>query len=168
MTRSILLSASVVILVTAQIAFAWPTDPDKNLLGAGGPGDQWQVQIISDGAGGAVIAWEDNRDNNPDIYAQRILPGGRVHPSWPTNRRPLCTAIVNQVSPMLVGDGTGGAIVTWADSRAASYDIYAQHVQANGTVDPAWPVNGRALCTAANNQSFPTIVSDGAGGAIVT
>src|SRR5204863_234844 len=28
--------------------------------------------------------------------------------------------------------------------------------------------NGRALCTAVSNQIFPTIVSDGVGGAIVT
>jgi hypothetical protein len=39
-------------------------------------------------------------------------------------------------------------------------------VDASGT--PQWTANGVALCTAANNQYTPTIVSDGAGGAIVT
>ncbi len=46
---------------------------------------------------------------------------------------------------------------------------------ASGEVDAAWPTDGRALLTDALAQSivpqgkeFPAIVSDGAGGAIVT
>jgi hypothetical protein len=70
---------------------------------------------------------------------------------------------------MIAGDGAGGAIVTWVDSRSSGNpDIYAQHVLASGVVDPAWPADGRGVCTAANNQYAPTIVTDGAGGAIVT
>ena len=66
-------------------------------------------------------------------------------------------------------DGAGGAIVVWYDYRSGgSNNIYAQHVLASGAVDPAWPADGRALCTAANNQHYPQIVSDGTGGAIVT
>ncbi len=47
-------------------------------------------------------------------------------------------------------------------------DIYARHLLASGTVDAAWPPNGLALCTMANQQSSPTIAADGAGGAIVS
>src|SRR5262249_35457062 len=36
-----------------------------------------------------------------------------------------------------------------------------------GVVDPAWPVNGRAVCTAPGEQGAGTITSDGAHGAIV-
>ncbi|MBI5709007.1 MAG: hypothetical protein HZC42_01710, partial [Candidatus Eisenbacteria bacterium] len=90
-------------------------------------------------------------------------------PNSPYTNLPLCTAANNQQYPTIVADGAGGAIVTWHDYRSGtSYDIYAQHVLASGAVDPAWPANGRALCTAANNQYYPTIVADGAGGAIVT
>lgn len=65
-------------------------------------------------------------------------------------------------------DGSGGAIVTWKDNRSGSgYDIYAQHARITGDIDPAWPVDGRALCTAANDQNSPRIASDDAGGAIV-
>jgi len=46
-------------------------------------------------------------------------------------------------------------------------NIYAQHVLALGAVDPAWPVNGRGLCTGASTQQYPTIATDGFGGAIV-
>src|SRR3989442_10862878 len=62
----------------------------------------------------------------------------------------------------------GGAIVTWYDFRSGNSDIYAQHVLASGVVDPAWTANGTLLCNAECNQFSPTIVADGAGGAIVT
>src|SRR5262249_43218245 len=63
----------------------------------------------------------------------------------------------------------GGAIVTWYDFRAGtSFDIYAQHVLLSGAVDPSWPTDGLAVSTATNDQAAPTIVSDGANGAIIT
>jgi len=65
---------------------------------------------------------------------------------------------------MIASDGAGGAIITWSDLRSGTdSDIYAQHVLASGLVDPGWPVDGRAICTAAGDQSSPAIVSDGAG-----
>ena len=47
-------------------------------------------------------------------------------------------------------------------------DIYAQHVLASGAVDPLWSTDGRAICTASNNQFYPVMAPDGLGGAIVT
>lgn len=88
---------------------------------------------------------------------------------WPLDGRALCTAAGTQGQPTAVTDGAGGAIVTWHDFRSGTdYDIYAQHVLASGAVDAAWPVDGRALCTAANEQFQHAIVTDAAGGAIVT
>jgi hypothetical protein len=46
------------------------------------------------------------------------------------------------------------------------YDIYTQHITATGAIAPGWTQNGVALCTAPNNQVYPDIVTDGAGGAI--
>src|SRR5436190_16393936 len=62
-------------------------------------------------------------------------------PRWTPNGVALCTANGIQQNPQLVGDGAGGAIVTWQDRRGNSLDdIYAQHVMAGGAVDPAWPL----------------------------
>ena len=143
---------------------AWPANGRALCTSAGGdhPG------IVSDGVGGAIVAWQDSRSDANDIYAQHVLASGAVDPAWPANGRALCTAPGFQEYPSIVSDGAGGAIVAWYDFRGASVDIYAQHVLASGAVDPAWPANGRALCTAANTQTTPTIASDGAGGAIVT
>ncbi|HEY2955151.1 MAG TPA: T9SS type A sorting domain-containing protein [Candidatus Eisenbacteria bacterium] len=115
------------------------------------------------------MTWEDFRSAPYyDIYAQHVLASGAVDPAWPTDGRVLCAAAENQQNPAIVTDGAGGAIVTWEDFRSAhNYDIYAQHVLAGGAADPAWPADGRALCTATQDQTRPTTIEDGAGGAIV-
>ena len=128
-------------------------------------GDQVDPTIVLDGAAGAIVTWHDFRSGtNNDIYAQRVNASGV--PQWTANGVTICTAAGDQADPTIAVDGGGGAIVTWWDNRATNYDIYAQRVDASGA--PQWTTNGVALCAAANTQSYPTIVSDGAGGAIVT
>src|SRR5262245_25471795 len=96
-------------------------------------------------------------------------PAMAAWPSSPVINLPVCTAPNVQNNPVTVSDGAGGAIVAWHDTRnGADLDIYVQHVLASGATDPAWPADGLAVCTLANQQAYPAIVSDGAGGAIVT
>jgi hypothetical protein len=121
--------------------------------------------ISSDGAGGAIVAWGDQRHGNVDIYVQRINASGAVQ--WTANGVALCAATGDQQLPAITSDGAGGAIVTWYDGRSGSNDdIYAQRVNASGAEQ--WTSDGVVLCAATGNQRNPTIVSDGAGGAIVT
>ena len=129
-------------------------------------GDQEAPTIVADGAGGAIVTWDDERSGggNDDIYAQRISAGGTVQ--WTTNGVALCTATGDQWYPTIVSDGAGGAVVTWADFRSGNWDIYARRISADGTVQ--WTADGVALCTATGGQYYPTIVADGASGAIVT
>jgi hypothetical protein len=127
-------------------------------------GDQQYPTIVSDGAGGAIVTWQDNRSGNLDIYTQRVNFAGDIQ--WMANGVALCTATGSQGYPTIVSDGAGGAIVTWIDNRNGNYDIYAQRVHTVGI--PQWAANGVAICTAAGNQGSPQIISDGAGGAIVT
>jgi hypothetical protein len=126
---------------------------------------QQSPTIVSDGAGGAIVTWQDDRSTSTDIYAQRVNAAGV--PQWTADGVALCTAADRQLSPTIVTDGAGGAIVTWEDQRViTNRQIYAQRVNAAGV--PQWTANGVALCPAAGDQQLPTIVSDGAGGAIVT
>jgi hypothetical protein len=69
-----------------------------------------------------------------------------------------------------VADGVGGFFVIWDDLRSGNpgVDILAQHVLRSGTVDPVWPLNGRALTAATGTQSGARVVSDGGSGAIAT
>jgi hypothetical protein len=127
--------------------------------------------MVSDGAGGAIVAWMDTRPGASvvDVFAQHVLASGVVDSRWPANGLAVSTAAGPQEFPTIADDGAGGAIVTWFDLRnpATGFDIFAQHVLNSGVVDPTWPVNGRAVCTADGDQGHPTITSDGAHGAVV-
>ena len=126
------------------------------------------VQSISDDSGGAIIAWVDQRSGtgsqNYDIYAQRVNSAGAL--LWMFNGTPICASANQQDSHRLVGDGSGGAIIAWADFRdGSSENIYAQHVNAVGQV--RWAANGVAISTGAGFRYYPEIVGDGSGGAVV-
>jgi len=153
------------ILASGQLDPAWPTD--GLALGADANYNEG-LAIVEDGHGGAIVAWADFRTGaTADIYAQHILASGSVDPAWPVNGRALCVAAGSQLKPTISSDGAGGAIVAWQDPRSGNLDIYAQHVLAEGSVDPAWPVDGSAVCDVFGSQQLPKSVGDGAGGAIV-
>ena len=127
-------------------------------------GSTWEPQLVSDGSGGAIIAWEDYRSlSHVDIYAQRVNASGSV--LWTDNGTAICTETNNQEYFQLISDGSGGAIIAWVDKRSDSGDIYAQRVNASGST--LWTDNGTAICTAADYQDYPQLVSDGSGGAII-
>jgi hypothetical protein len=128
--------------------------------------NQTKPMMISDGAGGAIIVWTDRRNGfDADIYAQRLSAAGV--PLWTANGVPVCTAAGDQLAPTITSDGAGGAILTWYDTRNGSAaDIYAQRLNASGVAQ--WRSNGVALSSAPGYQTYPTIVGDGVGGAIVT
>ncbi|HET6463840.1 MAG TPA: T9SS type A sorting domain-containing protein [Candidatus Krumholzibacteria bacterium] len=128
------------------------------------PLDQSAIALVSDGAGGVVMTWQDSRTTNYDIYAERVNSSGSLLWVFPAG---LCVTTGNQQYPAITSDGAAGGIVVWQDSRSGSNnDVYAQRVNASGTI--LWTSNGVALSTVANNQSLPAIASDGAGGAIAT
>lgn len=127
-------------------------------------GFQYYPQIISDGSGGAFVAWQDDRNaSDYDIYAQHISPAG--NPLWTLNGVPVCTAAGHQYNPQLASDGQGGIYVTWQDKRSGQFDVYVQHIGSAGNALLA--VNGIPACAASNDQINPVITSDGLNGAVI-
>jgi hypothetical protein len=140
----------------------WTTD---GIAVCAATGSQYYVDLISDGAGGAIVAWQDLRImDNPDIYAQRIDASGNA--LWTTDGVAVCALAGRQMYPGIVSDGDGGAIVAWHDERGTDSDIYAQRLNADGTF--LWTTNGIPLSTATGDQYYVEVTSDGIGGAIVT
>ncbi|MBI5474256.1 MAG: T9SS type A sorting domain-containing protein [Ignavibacteriae bacterium] len=125
---------------------------------------QTNPMIATDGSGGAIVTWEDLRSSNFDIYAQRINSAGVVQ--WTANGVAISSAASTQDYQGITSDGWGGAIVTWEDYRSGNHDIYAQRINSAGVGQ--WTADGLAIATAANNQDYPTITSDGSSGAIIT
>ncbi len=120
------------------------------------------VLIQSDGSGGAMVVWEDQRNGTSTVRAQRVLSNGMRY--WSDGGVPVTASADYQDLPRFISDGSGGVIIIWS-TRLGHSDIFAQRVDGNGTI--LWAVDGVPVCDTPNEQQIPTIISDGAGGAIV-
>lgn len=155
---------TIVLSVPSITVSQWSSDPKINKLISNASNDQINTASVSDGSGGAIIAWQDKRSGNYDIYAQRISVNGAVQ--WSANGVAICSVDSDQVSPAIVSDGNGGAIIAWQDKRNGSYDIYAQRVNASGALQ--WsPSTGDSICKVVFDQVNIAMVSDGNGGALL-
>jgi hypothetical protein len=112
--------------------------------------------------GGAYIAWNDFQVD--DIFGQKLSAFGE--PYWTANGIPMCNAAESQSNVRIVEDEVGTAYIVWHDVRNGNYDIYAQRVHLNGS--GRWAADGIAVCELPDNQWFPEIITDCAGGAIVS
>jgi len=128
--------------------------------------DQTGGQAVTDGAGGAIVIWNDHRHLNDDLYAQHVQASGGLDPSWPANGRVVCLASGDQNVSSAIADGTGGLLAAWMDERSGGWHPYAQHMSAGGAADPSWPGDGRELTTNYDDQYSPVLASDLMGGAI--
>ena len=168
MFRCRAIAAAIVSLATAIAPLPalaeWPQDP-AGLPIAALSAAEYQPAVISDGAGGTIVAWQDNRlPNNFDIYAQRIGPTGV--PLWTVNGTGVCVLYNDQVNPGMVSDGAGGALIVWQDNReGGNIHLYAQRLDAAGI--PQWAPNGVALPYSGGSQYYPAMCPDASGGAIV-
>jgi Secretion system C-terminal sorting domain len=133
---------------------------------SGAPDNQTYPILVSDGNGGAIFTWTDNRSPG-NIYAQGINADGTL--KW--SEVPVCTRPEGQIQPAIISDGSGGAIIVWRDARnqsngTSSSDIYAQHTGANGLTK--WTTDGIGICEAFRAQLNPMLISDDSGGAIIS
>jgi hypothetical protein len=126
----------------------------------GGAGDESQICMASDGAGGAVVGFVSG--SPPNVGVQRVMASGAT---WIGGAVPVGPTMVARTNPAIASDGDGGAIVAWQQDNIASIDIAAQRVDASGAL--AWASGGTFLCGATDDQTDPEIIEDGSGGAVV-
>jgi hypothetical protein len=158
--------ALLVLASSSRSALAdWPDSPMVNLPICTLVNDQDVTGAVSDGSGGIIVVWRDDRGGaESDLYVQRVSVAGV--PLWTANGLALCTAPGDQIESVIASDGAGGAIVAWHDNRTGgTRDVYVQRVSSAGA--PKWTADGVALTTAPGDQHDARIVADGGGGAIV-
>lgn len=143
---------------------AWPAA--GRLLASNVP-DSSRVSIVPDGGGGALLAWEDTRSSNADLFVQHLAADGATAPGWPANGAVLVAVAGDQYAPQLIADGAGGAFATWCDHRAGSVLVYARRVTGAGASAPGWPADGTPVASAAGEQVQPCAITDGAGGIVL-
>jgi hypothetical protein len=144
---------------------AWSPDTSQLCLGVR---EGVSPNAISDGQGGALLAWVDNRSGDGDIYAQRLTAQGEIASGWVEGGRPVCVAPHSQYQLAIAADGSHGLLLAWVDFRDNQNSrVHAFRLTGSGTSAEGWIQDGNALPGAGGAQSSPQIASDGGGGAVV-
>jgi hypothetical protein len=102
-----------------------------------------------------LVAWQDYRNGEADIYGARVNQAGNVLDPMGIA---ICNAIYDQYPPDVAFDGTN-YLVVWDDGRNGDdYDIYGTRVTTAGVVlEP----QGIPISTASDDQYFPQVAFDG-------
>ncbi|HSQ60103.1 MAG TPA: FlgD immunoglobulin-like domain containing protein [Acidobacteriota bacterium] len=88
--------------------------------------------VVSDGLGGAIFGWDDDRAGFREVFAQRVNGSGVVQ--WASLGLKIATGVGNRNLKSASPDGSGGCIFSWEDFRSTtSSDIYAFRVTSIGT-----------------------------------
>jgi len=163
----------ILLFSVSSFAFArWHTSPTVNTPIVTAIQEQLNPSFASDGHGGAIIAWQDLRnEGTPNIYAQRVDAYGKI--KWAQNGVAICMAANGQYNPIVVADTNGGAFIIWQDLRNASNynaaandtDIFIQHVDSIGKI--SWNLNGMPLCNKSSQKSDLIALNDENGGVFV-
>lgn len=158
-----------------SLAEGWTVDGD--MLIPGQPGQRSARALLEAPDGGVYVLFGDSRgmtELGGTFALARLTPTGATAPGWPLDGLPLLLGGTANEYAELVSDGAGGAIASWNDFRNGvpmpgfefDYDIYAQHVFADGTLDSRWPREGTPVCDDPGPQYLFTMAADGEGGAI--
>lgn len=144
---------------------AWP----ETLILSNATGNQGKVRMAALSGGDFVFTWQDQRNDDPDIYAQKISLAGQL--MWPD---PFIVygdsgtpGFSPQLNPRIVATSDNGVIIIWEDHRLDNQnpDLFAQKISSAGTL--LWGADGVALCVAEFAQISPRMDSDGNGGCYV-
>lgn len=156
----------LVLILISNARPDWPCRGDMAVPVSTNAGNQWNAHLVSDGGNGSIIAWQDRRNGLTDkIYLQKMSSSGSA--LWTGGGIQIASTGGFQYYPQLIADGSGGAFIVWQDNRDnLDYDVYVQHVSANGVMQ--WYPNGTLVCNAVGHQYNPQIAPDGRGGIVVS
>ena len=147
-----------------------PLWPANGVVVGSGLTDRFGPKITGDGAGGAIITWEDLTPGksatpplvskyNQYINAQRVDASGA--PKWGTLGILVSTNSYNSVYPAIDTDGSGGAVIGWS-----GFGQTVQRVSPDGGL--MWgPMGVTVGGVGGGGGQRGVLTADGAGGAIV-
>jgi hypothetical protein len=125
--------------------------------------------MVSDGAGGAIIAFEFHLDDDVDVMAQRIAPDGKL--LWHNGDKSAVVGSSNleERHPRIVTDGKGGAIVFYEMLVDGQWHLMAQRLSPFGEM--LWNEGARGVTVIgrplAEGKRAYAVISDGHRGAFV-
>jgi hypothetical protein len=111
-------------------------------------GNQNQLDMISDGAGGFFATWVDVRSGTPELFGQHIHSTGVVMPGWQPNGSFVCAPPAEPRDPHLALTSTDHAIVTWMDDRNVSPQVFSLGLPEDGPIAGVVPTARAPLALA--------------------
>lgn len=109
----------------------------------------------------SIVVWQDDRNDNGDIYAVKYDSLGQVYPGWIATGTQIAVTNGTQKNPQIIKDGNQGAIIYWEDERdfgTNNTDIYAQRIDSDGAVQ--WGENGIPVVMASGRQANIKLLED--------
>ena len=133
-----------------------------------GTAQQCSPAVAMDGGGNAVIVWEDYRNGDADVYAQKL--DGSGNKLWTADVRVNSdSGVAYQLSPAVAVDGSGNTVIGWHDYRIGGWDnpdIYAQRLGGSG--NRLWATDVRVNSDDGPAfQWYPALAVDGDGKVVV-
>ena len=128
-------------------------------------GSAWQhsSSVGVDASGNFVVTWEDGRNADMDVYAQRYSSDGTaLGVNFKVNDD---SGGEWQGSPSIEVNAVGNFVIVWMDGRNDWADIYAQRYSSDGTaLGPNFKVNDDS---GSEWQGFPSIGLNAAGSFVI-
>ena len=167
MKRKFILPAIFTLLFAGNLWAQWSSNTSQNLQLCSGSGNQYTPAVVSDGSGGVISAWIDERTvNTQKIYVQRYNASGMA--MWQANGVELVPSQTNASDIQCVADGNGGVIICWLESRSGMVAMYyARKINSSGVPQWASEVGVSEPYNAANNDERCCIAPDGNGGVLM-
>lgn len=148
--------------------------------------EAFEIRLCTDGSGGVIVVWSESIYDTDffvttysQLFAQKYTSTGAAQ--WGDGGLEICMVDALRDNPSIVPDGSGGAIISFADKRNSNQaegdvfdniDIYAQRISSAGLL--LWTDDAVAVNTQPNNQELygeyyqtTATLPDGSGGVII-
>jgi hypothetical protein len=123
---------------------------------------QLEPQMVSDGMGGAIVAWVEPTSNQPadDLWLERISADGQ------DSFRSVIEGPLEAMTPnvRVVGDEPLGIIVVW---EGIGDGLELRLMRNNPLSSYLWPQEGISICSGLGQSPRFNVISDGKGGVMV-
>jgi len=152
---------------TGVPAPGWPAGGLPIATGTG-VDNQYADGAVSDGKGGVILVWGDQRLDAPGGYAQRVMPDGTFGLGWPASGVHFAPDGAFDV----VSDGAGGfyaslglEILTGPNAGFLSTSSIIR-VTGSGQIALGWTFGGNVVCDTTDVRTAPQLAGDGEGGVL--
>jgi hypothetical protein len=107
--------------------------------------------LTADNTGNCVLAFNDVRDGNANVYAYKVSSSGTFE--WGADGIALTTATEDEYAPKICVDGQNNTLVVWERPATPHTQVVLQKIEPNGTL--TWGSQGITYQTGTQDYTGP-------------